>query len=173
MRLIGLLVDNSMETSNFVVQNYAKSLCPWFDSEWHHLRSASTVSCRRFFCALRGWFSRFLTPKVKPKFTMNTGINILCYRSKTLANGEHPLMIRVCREGKKRYQSLGISVRAAKPTNWSVCRYSQPPRRYPHVMQIVQPLTCFRFFYPRIEQNNSNEIASTRWLLKWTVNWKR
>jgi hypothetical protein len=48
---------------------------------------------------------------------MNTGINILCYRSKTLANGEHPLMIRVCREGKKRYQSLGISVRAAKPTN--------------------------------------------------------
>ena len=50
-------------------------MCPWFDSEWHHLRSASTVSCRRFFCALRGWFSWLWTPKVKPgvkpKFTRN------------------------------------------------------------------------------------------------------
>jgi len=37
-------------------------------------------------------------------------VNILCYKSKTLANGENPLMIRVCKDGKKKYQSLGISV---------------------------------------------------------------
>lgn len=41
---------------------------------------------------------------------MNITANIVCYRSKTLANGEHPLMIRVCKDGKKRYQSLGISI---------------------------------------------------------------
>jgi len=39
-------------------------------------------------------------------------VEILCYKSKTLANGENPLMIRVCKDGKKKYQSLGISVKA-------------------------------------------------------------
>jgi len=42
-------------------------------------------------------------------------VNIICYKSKTLSNGEHPLMIRVCKDGKKKYQSLGISV---KPECW-------------------------------------------------------
>jgi len=42
-------------------------------------------------------------------------VNIICYKSKTLSNGEHPLMIRVCKDGKKKYQSLGISV---KPEWW-------------------------------------------------------
>ena len=37
-------------------------------------------------------------------------VNVVCYKSKTLANGENPLMIRVCKDGKKKYQSLGISV---------------------------------------------------------------
>jgi hypothetical protein len=37
-------------------------------------------------------------------------VNILCYKSKTLSNGENPLMIRVCKDGKKKYQSLGVSV---------------------------------------------------------------
>lgn len=46
---------------------------------------------------------------------MNTNVNILCYKSKTLSNGEHPLMIRVCKDGKKKYQSLGISV---NPAHW-------------------------------------------------------
>jgi integrase len=44
---------------------------------------------------------------------MNANVNILCYKSKTLSNGEHPLMIRVCKDGKKKYQSLGISVNPA------------------------------------------------------------
>lgn len=46
---------------------------------------------------------------------MNANVNILCYKSKTLSNGEHPLMIRVCKDGKKKYQSLGISV---NPAHW-------------------------------------------------------
>ena len=39
-------------------------------------------------------------------------INVLCYKSKTLSNGEHPLMIRICKNGKKKYVSLGLSVKA-------------------------------------------------------------
>ena len=34
---------------------------------------------------------------------MNATVNVLCYKSKTLSNGEHPLMIRVCKDGKKKY----------------------------------------------------------------------
>lgn len=43
---------------------------------------------------------------------MATTVNVLCYRSKTLGNAEHPLMIRVCMDGKRKYKSLGVSVRA-------------------------------------------------------------
>ena len=43
---------------------------------------------------------------------MATTINVLCYKSKTLNNGEHPLMIRICKDGKKKYISLGVSVKA-------------------------------------------------------------
>lgn len=37
---------------------------------------------------------------------MNATVNVLCYKSKTLANGENPLMISVCKDGK-RSQSFG------------------------------------------------------------------
>ena len=46
---------------------------------------------------------------------MNATVNIICYRQKTLKNGEHPLMIRVSKGGKKKYRSLGISVH---PDHW-------------------------------------------------------
>ena len=46
---------------------------------------------------------------------MNATVNVVCYRSKTLANGEHPLMISVCKNKKRKYQSLGISV---NPKYW-------------------------------------------------------
>lgn len=47
---------------------------------------------------------------------MNVTANIVCYKSKTLVNGEHPLMIRVCKDGKKKYKSLGVSVH---PKYWN------------------------------------------------------
>ena len=43
---------------------------------------------------------------------MATTINVLCYKSKTLSNGEHPIMVRICKDGKKKYASVGISVKA-------------------------------------------------------------
>ena len=38
---------------------------------------------------------------------MNAGISVVCYKSKILKNGESPLMLRICKDGKKNYQSLG------------------------------------------------------------------
>lgn len=49
-------------------------------------------------------------PRVQPKFVMNATINVVCCKWKTLANGEVPLMLRICKDGKKKYQSLGISI---------------------------------------------------------------
>lgn len=46
---------------------------------------------------------------------MNATINAVCYKSKTLSNGEHPIMLRVTKNGKRKYLSLGISVH---PKNW-------------------------------------------------------
>ncbi|MDR2146470.1 MAG: site-specific integrase [Tannerella sp.] len=46
---------------------------------------------------------------------MSTTISVICYKSKTLANGDNPLMIRVCKDRKTKYQSLGISV---NPDHW-------------------------------------------------------
>lgn len=43
---------------------------------------------------------------------MSETIKVICYKSKTLSNGEHPLMIRICKDKKKKYQSLGISIKA-------------------------------------------------------------
>ena len=46
---------------------------------------------------------------------MPATINVICYRSKTLSNGEHPLMLRIIKDRRIKYQSLGISV---KPEYW-------------------------------------------------------
>ena len=51
-------------------------------------------------------------PRCKPKNDMATTVNVLCYKSKTLGTGEHPLMVCVCMDGKRKYKSLGVSVRA-------------------------------------------------------------
>lgn len=46
---------------------------------------------------------------------MNASISVVCYKSKTLSNGEHPLMLQISKHGKRKYQSLGISIHA---DNW-------------------------------------------------------
>lgn len=41
---------------------------------------------------------------------MGVTVNIICYKSKTLSNGEYPLMIRVFKDKTRKYKSLGISL---------------------------------------------------------------
>ncbi len=42
-------------------------------------------------------------------------VNILLFKSKTLVDGSHPLMIRICKDNKKKYKSIGISI---QPQFW-------------------------------------------------------
>lgn len=50
---------------------------------------------------------------------MSETVNVVCYKSKTLKDGSHPLMVRVCKNGKKKYQSIGISI---LPSHWDFKR---------------------------------------------------
>ena len=63
---------------------------------------------------------------------MNATINVLCYKSKTLSNGENPLMICVSKNGKRTYKSLGISI---NPIHWDFDK-NKPKRNCPDKEQI-------------------------------------
>jgi integrase len=63
---------------------------------------------------------------------MNATVKVLCYKSKTLASGENPLMIRVAKNGKKTYKSLGISI---NPIYWDF-KENKPKRNCPDREQI-------------------------------------
>ena len=65
---------------------------------------------------------------------MNATVNVLCYRSKTLSNGEHPLMICVCKDGKRKYVGLGISV---NPKYWDF-KKNKPKRNCPNRERILK-----------------------------------
>ena len=53
---------------------------------------------------------------------MKATVNVLCYKSKTLSNGENPLMICVSKDRKRKYISLGVSV---NPIYWDHIVYSR------------------------------------------------
>lgn len=38
---------------------------------------------------------------------MNPSISVVCYASKALLNGEHPIMLQVSKNGVRKYKSLG------------------------------------------------------------------
>lgn len=55
---------------------------------------------------------------------INTSVSVVCYKSKTLSNGEGPLMLQVSKSGKRKYQSLSISI---KPRYWDFTRNKPKP----------------------------------------------
>lgn len=63
---------------------------------------------------------------------MSETVNVVCYKSKTLKDGSHPLMMRVCKDGKKKYQSIGISI---LPSQWDFKR-NEPNDRCPNSDEI-------------------------------------
>ena len=46
---------------------------------------------------------------------MNTYLDVVCYRSKILADGTSPIMLRLTKDGKRKYISLHLS---ANQSNW-------------------------------------------------------
>lgn len=59
---------------------------------------------------------------------MSTTISIVCYKSKVLKNNESPLMLRICKDGKRKYESIGISI---LPSLWDF-KQNKPTRKCPN-----------------------------------------
>lgn len=74
---------------------------------------------------------------------MDANIGIICFKSKVLANGEHPLMLRIS-QGKLRYfKSLGISIKASC---WNFDK-EEPKRNYPNREQLLSIMNQTRQEY--------------------------
>lgn len=54
-------------------------------------------------------------------------VTAVLYKSKTLASGEHPVMIRVCYNSKRRYKSTGLSC----PAKWWNAAKQEVRERHP------------------------------------------
>lgn len=59
---------------------------------------------------------------------MSTTVTVVCYKSKVLSNNESPLMLRVTKDRKRKYVSLGISV---NPEHWDFSK-NQPKAECPN-----------------------------------------
>jgi len=56
---------------------------------------------------------------------MNASISVICYKYKTLKNGECALMLRIIKDRKTKYQSLGISI---LPQFWDFTKNKPKPK---------------------------------------------
>jgi hypothetical protein len=56
---------------------------------------------------------------------MSETVNIVCYKWKTLSNGEHPLMLCICKDRKRKYQSIGVSI---NPIYWDFEKNKPKPK---------------------------------------------
>ena len=63
---------------------------------------------------------------------MNTNIEAVLYTSKTLSNGQHPLMLRLTKNRKRKYISLHISL-PAEHWDYEKCK---PKRNCPNREQV-------------------------------------
>lgn len=68
---------------------------------------------------------------------MNASVSVVYYKSKTLSNGEHPLMLRITKDRKTKYQSLGLSI---PPQFWDFEK-NQPKRNCPNKDAILRLIT--------------------------------
>ena len=68
---------------------------------------------------------------------MNTSISVICYKYKTLKNGECTLMLRITKDRKTKYQSLGVSI---NPLFWDFEK-NQPKRNCPNKDAILRLIT--------------------------------
>ena len=71
---------------------------------------------------------------------MNATVNVLCFKSKLLKNGEHPLMLCITKDRKRKYLSIGISVKAE---HWDF-KVNNPKRDCPNkelILNIIQEKT--------------------------------
>ena len=92
---------------------------------------------------------------------MEATVNVTCYKSKVLKNGESPLMVRICKDGKKKYKSLGISV---NPAHWDF-KKNMPKSKCPNyealLILINEKISEFQRIILDKKVNNAEFTATT------------
>lgn len=92
---------------------------------------------------------------------MNATVNVVLFRSKTLSDGKHPLMIRVCKDNKKNYKSIGLALEAKY---WDE-KKNIPRRNCPnidHIKQIIaEKLAEYQTQVLEFKTSQKNFTAST------------
>ena len=84
---------------------------------------------------------------------MNTYLDVLCYRSKTLADSTSPILLRLTRNGKRKYVSLGLSV---EPKFWDFNK-NAPKRNCPNKDLDGRGCTSKIKLYFEAEQENRRD----------------
>ena len=87
-------------------------------------------------------------------------VDVVCYKSKILKNGEHPLMIRITKDGKREYKSLGISINSL---HWNFQK-NTPKRNCPTGSSINQIILNRRKEYE--EQILGHKIENKDYTIK-------
>lgn len=92
---------------------------------------------------------------------MEATISVICFKSKVLKNGESPLMVRICKDGKRKYKSLGISV---NPVHWDF-KKNQPKPKCPNyealLILINEKISEFQRIILDKKVNNAEFTATT------------
>lgn len=92
---------------------------------------------------------------------MEATISVICFKSKVLKNGESPLMVRIYKDGKRKYQSLGISV---NPVHWDF-KKNQPKAKCPNyealLILINEKISEFQRIILDKKVNNAEFTAAT------------
>lgn len=92
---------------------------------------------------------------------MSVTIEVVCYKSKVLANNESPLMLRITKDRKCKYSSLGISL---NPEFWDFTK-NKPKRNCPNKPQIERLITEKRRAYQEqiieLKTENKDFTATT------------
>ena len=89
---------------------------------------------------------------------MDATITIICYKSKILKNGENPLMLRVCKDGKRSLKSIGVSV---NPKYWDFDK-NQPKANCPNRAELsILLLNYLSKYQKRLLENKIQGIDKT------------
>ena len=92
---------------------------------------------------------------------MSTTVTVVCYKSKVLSNNESPLMLRVTKDRKRKYVSLGISV---NPEHWDFSK-NQPkadcPNRELIELLIVEKLKAYNATILELKATNQDFTSTS------------
>lgn len=103
---------------------------------------------------------------------MKATVNVLCYKFKTLKNGEHPLMICMCKGGKRKYISIGKSNSSQKSSIIPICIYAAFT-----AFVTVRHLTChcsciFSHLHVKIISPTTSVSSAVRFQMMQNMSWR-